>query len=119
MQTVDLSSDKTLLENESTTDINIQENINGYYHDKHLIDQRLEDLDEEWSVERIMEIKAASLTMLGLALGISHNKRWFILPLTVSAILMNQGLIGFNVLSPLFRQMGLRTRAVLKKSDMP
>jgi hypothetical protein len=42
------------------------------------IPQRLEELDEEWDMERTLETNASALALLGIALGAFVNKRFLI-----------------------------------------
>jgi hypothetical protein len=44
------------------------------------INRRLEELDREWDVERLLEANAASIALLGLGLGASVDRRLFALP---------------------------------------
>ena len=48
------------------------------------IDRRLAELDEEWDIERTLEANAATVSLVGLALGASLNRKWFILPAAVA-----------------------------------
>ncbi len=44
------------------------------------IEQRIAQLDQEWDVERILEVNASTLALTGLVLGITVNRRWLLLP---------------------------------------
>ncbi len=44
------------------------------------ISRRLEELDQEWDVERTLEANAASISLLGLGLGAFVDRRFFLLP---------------------------------------
>lgn len=73
------------------------------------IERRLRALDEEWDVERCLETGAASLSLLGTALGASVNRKWFLLPAGVAAFLLQHALQGWCPPLPLFRRLGVRT----------
>ena len=47
------------------------------------IDERLEELDREWDVERLLETNAASLALLGVGLGAFVDRRFLLLPALV------------------------------------
>ena len=88
-----------------------EENISMYGSaGKHAIGRRLEELDREWDVERALEVNAASVGLVGLALGATVNRKWYILPAVVSAFLLQHALQGWCPPVVLFRRLGFRTR---------
>ena len=92
-------------------DREILENIKTYgFSDMEAIEQRLEELDKEWDVERVLEVNASSLALLGTVLGFTRSKRWFILPVTVAAFLLQHGIQGWCPPLPVLRRLGFRTR---------
>ncbi|MDZ7615445.1 MAG: hypothetical protein U1E05_00485 [Patescibacteria group bacterium] len=74
-----------------------------------LIDFRLEQLDEEWDVERALEFNAAALATGSIVLGLSGKKRWFFLAAVVTAFLAQHALQGWCPPLPLLRRLGMRT----------
>lgn len=77
--------------------------------DKRAISDRLEDLDREWDIERVLETNAASVSLLGLALGALAHRRWFFLPMVVSGFLLQHAIQGWCPPLPFFRRLGFRT----------
>ena len=75
------------------------------------IDQRLRELDEEWDIERTLEANAATVSLVGLALGATISKRWFLLPGAVSLFLLQHALQGWCPPLEVFRRLGVRTAA--------
>lgn len=73
------------------------------------IDQRLQELDREWDIERYLETGAASLSLLGMALGATVNRKWFLLPAAVAGFLMQHALQGWCPPLPALRRLGVRT----------
>jgi len=71
--------------------------------------QRLEELDREWDTERLLETNAASLVLVGSALGATVDRRWFALPAVVGVFLLQHALQGWCPPLPVFRRMGIRT----------
>src|SRR5437016_5590529 len=63
--------------------------------DKQVLSERIEELDREWDVERLLEAQAATLTFLGTLLGITRSRRWLILPLVVSGFFLQHPLQGW------------------------
>ena len=73
------------------------------------IDERIRELEREWTLERTLEAKSATLGLAGLALGLSVDRRFLALAGIASALLLQQALLGWSPAQPLLRSMGLRT----------
>jgi hypothetical protein len=74
-----------------------------------LLEQRLNELDAEWDVERVAAT-VASLTILGgLTLAVFLGEGWLAIPFVVAALLLLHALIGWSPIRPLIRKMGCRT----------
>ncbi len=58
------------------------------------IDRRLAELDREWDIERCVETLAPSLTLTGMTLGLTVNKRRFLLPFVVQAFFLQHAAAG-------------------------
>ena len=71
---------------------------------------RLSELDREWDIERCLETGSATLTLTGLLLGTTVNKRWLLLSLGVQGFLMQHALQGWCPPLPAFRALGVRTQ---------
>ena len=52
------------------------------------IDRRLTELDREWDIERCLETMAPTITLLGLTLGVTRNRRWLFLPAFVQTFFL-------------------------------
>src|SRR3974390_3896130 len=63
--------------------------------DAHAIAERLEELDREWDIERVLEANAASLILLGVLLGATTGRKWLIVPLAVSGFLLRHAIEGW------------------------
>ncbi|MEJ0088009.1 MAG: hypothetical protein WDO72_20270 [Pseudomonadota bacterium] len=74
------------------------------------IDERIRELEREWTLERTLEAKAATLGLAGLALGIAVDRRFLALTGVASALLLQQALQGWSPAQPLLRRFGLRSR---------
>jgi hypothetical protein len=73
------------------------------------VERRLEELQEEWDIERVLEANAATATMVGVTLGATVDRRWFALPAVVGAFLLQHALQGWCPPLPVFRRLGFRT----------
>jgi hypothetical protein len=74
------------------------------------INRRLEQLDQEWDIERLLEANAATFSLIGLTLG-TVDRRFFVLPAVVAGFLLQHALQGWCPPLPLFRRLGVRTAA--------
>lgn len=72
--------------------------------------QRIDALDREWDVERVLEVNASSLALSGLVLGLTVNRKWFLLPGVVLPFLLQHGLQGWCPPLAILRRLGVRTR---------
>jgi len=83
--------------------------------DKETISERLTELDREWDIERALEANAASVSLLGLVLGITSSKKWFVLPVLVGGFLLQHAIQGWCPPMPVLRKMGVRTRLEIEQ----
>jgi len=75
------------------------------------IARRLTELDREWDIERTLEANAASASLVGIALGASLHRKWFVLPAAVAAFLLQHAIQGWCPPLPVFRRLGFRTQS--------
>jgi len=75
----------------------------------HEVDRRLEELDQEWDMERMLEANAATIALAGLGLGALVDHRFFILPTVVAGFLLQHAVQGWCPPVPVFRRLGVRT----------
>lgn len=73
------------------------------------IDERIHQLEREWDIERALEANAAGVSLIGLALGMTVNRKFLLIPALASAFLLQHSLQGWCPPLPLFRRLGLRT----------
>ena len=74
------------------------------------ITHRIDELDREWDMERWLETNASALAFTGLALGITHSKKWLIIPGIVLPFLFQHAVQGWCPPVPVLRRLGVRTR---------
>ena len=74
------------------------------------INERLEALDREWDIERTLEANAATISLIGLALGSTKSRKWYLLPAVVAGFLLQHATQGWCPPVPIFRRFGFRTR---------
>jgi len=78
---------------------------------KGAISARIEELEQEWDIERVLEINASSLALTGLVLGATTSKKWLWLTGGVLAFLVQHAVQGWCPPLALFRRNGIRTRS--------
>ena len=82
---------------------------------KDVIARRIQQLDAEWDIERVLEVNASTLALSGLVLGLTVNKRWLLLPGIVLPFLLQHGLQGWCPPLPVLRRLGVRTRSEIDR----
>ena len=74
------------------------------------IDRRLDELKQEWDIERAIEANAASVVLVGVILGAFADRRFLLLPAAVGAFLLQHALQGWCPPVPVLRRLGFRTQ---------
>lgn len=97
---------------DNSTDLNISRFIGL---DAERIERRIETLDREWDVERILEVNASLLAFAGLVLGVTRNPKWLALPAVVLPFLFLHGVQGWCPPLPVLRKLGIRTRGEIDR----
>ena len=77
--------------------------------DDEALTRRIRELEREWDVERIIEAHAGTVSLLGLVLGVTVNRRFLALPFAVSAFLVLHALDGLYPPLTVMRRLGART----------
>jgi hypothetical protein len=78
------------------------------------IRQRLAELDEEWDIERALEVNASVVILTGLTLAVTSDRRWLVVPIVAGAFLLQHALQGWCPPLPLLRRLGIRTSAEIE-----
>lgn len=79
------------------------------------IEQRLQELDREWDIERLLETNAATVSLIGIYLGARVDRRWLALPATVAGFLLQHAIQGWCPPLPIFRRLGFRTQSEIER----
>jgi hypothetical protein len=84
--------------------------IRYYSHNKKEIPARLAELEDEWDIERSLELNGALIALAGTVLATKFSKKWLILPALVTGFLTQHAAQGWCPPIPLLRSLGIRTR---------
>jgi hypothetical protein len=90
-------------------DEQIARNVRHYAQHPRGIEGRLDQLDHEWDMERLLEANASALALTGTVLGLAVDKRFLALPAVVTAFLLQHAVQGWCPPVPIFRRFGVRT----------
>jgi regulator of protease activity HflC (stomatin/prohibitin superfamily) len=82
-----------------------------YYRDHpDEIRQRLQELDQEWGVDRMLQRTAGIIALTGITLGAFRNKRWLIPSAVASIFQVMFSITGWAPPVEMMRRIGLRTQ---------
>jgi hypothetical protein len=87
----------------------IESSIRYYQRHRNQIGRRLQELDEEWDIERAIQANAAVVSFVGLAFGVLGRSRWLMVPAMVSGFLFQHAVQGWCPPVPVLRRLGFRT----------
>jgi hypothetical protein len=79
------------------------------------LDARLDEIDREWDIERVLQANAATLVIAGVALAYSVDRRFLLLPAAVLTFFAQHALQGWCPPVPLFRRRGVRTAREIER----
>jgi len=77
--------------------------------------ERIQMLDKEWDIERVLEVNASTLALTGLILGLTSKRKWLFLPAIVLPFLLQHGITGWCPPLSLLRRIGIRTRGEIDR----
>ncbi len=73
------------------------------------INRRLDELDREWDVERMLAMNSSAITLTGLLFSQLKGRRWLLLSLAVQGFYLQHTLTGWCPPLPVMRKLGFRT----------
>ena len=94
-------------------DTSLEERIRFYaMQPREAIQRRIEELDQECDIDRMMTTNAAGIALGGVVMSfLGGGRKWLLLSGTVLGFLLMQGLQGWSPPATGLRRFGLRTRA--------
>jgi hypothetical protein len=76
---------------------------------------RLAELDQEWDIDRAVELEASLMGLMGLGLGALFRRGLLAAPAVVGAAVFVHATMGWYPLLPVFRRLGLRTSGEIER----
>lgn len=73
------------------------------------IAERLADLDDEWNIERVLQVQASSVVLIGLVMSIVRGRKWLGLSAFSGYFLLQHARQGWCPPVAVFRRLGVRT----------
>jgi hypothetical protein len=80
-----------------------------------LIDQRIQELQAEWSIERYLQLNVAAVGLSTALLAVTRDRRWGIATCAGLGFFLFHALEGFDPPLPLLRRLGVRTRLEINR----
>lgn len=77
------------------------------------VEGRLDELEREWDLERALQVNAAVLSLAGLVLGVTRDRKWLWVPGVVAGFLLQHAVSGWCPPVEVLRRMKFRTRREL------
>jgi hypothetical protein len=74
------------------------------------ISERIQELEQEWDVERWLECNGSALAFTGMVFSFVGGRKWLLLPAAVLPMLFYHAVSGWCPPLPIMRRLGLRTR---------
>jgi hypothetical protein len=73
------------------------------------ITRRLNELEDEWSLERVNQATGAGLVLFGVVMSLIRRRWWIIVPVALAGFLLQHTLRGWSPPLSLLRRLHLRT----------
>jgi hypothetical protein len=94
----------------------IEHNV-AYYASQpdEVIEERIQELKEEWSINRYLQAGTAAGGLLGATLGLAFGKKWAVLTIGAFGVFLFHGLRGADPRIRVLRRLGARTRSEIDR----
>lgn len=94
----------------------IEHNV-AYYANQpdEVIEERIRELQEEWSINRYLQANVAAVGLLGAVLGFAISKKWAVLTIGAFGFFLCHGLRGWDPRIRALRSLGARTRSEIDR----
>jgi hypothetical protein len=83
--------------------------------DRLTLSRHIDLLDREWDVERYLQTNAGLVSLSGILIGATVDRRGLLLSAAVFGFFLEHAVSGWCPPLPIFRRMGVRTRAEINR----
>lgn len=80
-----------------------------------VIDERIQELGREWSIERFLQLNAAAIGISTAALAVLRSRKWGFATCVGLGFFLVHATEGFDPPIPLLRKLGVRTRGEIDR----
>jgi len=77
--------------------------------------ERIRELDQEWDIERVLQVHAGALGLAGVLLANLVDRKWWLLPGVMLSFLIQHSTQGWCPPMPALRRLGVRTRSEIDR----
>lgn len=107
---------KTSPEQSRKIDEQIERNVRLYASQPDaVIARRIEDLQNEWSIERRLQTNASILMLAATVLGLAVNRKWLLLNVVAGSFLLQHAVSGWCPPVSALQRMGFRARREIER----
>ena len=96
----------------------IAQNVAFYKANPRGIQTRLEELDEEWNVDKVLQMATGGATVASFWLSLTKSRLWSLLPAVLGVGSLHYGITGGSPAVDLIRRLGFRTRDEIEGERM-
>ena len=101
---IDIETDRSITRHAALSDQRIRE--------------RIGQLDQEWDIERVLEVNAGALGLTGLLLASQVDRKWLMLSGVVLVFLIQHAFQGWCPPLPALRRLGVRIRGEIDREKV-
>ena len=96
----------------------IAQNVSFYKANPRGIQTRLEALDEEWDVDKVLQVVTGGASIASFWFSLTKSRLWSIVPAILGGGALAYGITGQSPAADLVRRFGIRTRDEIEGERM-
>ena len=96
----------------------VEQNVAFFRANPQGIEARIDELAQEWDVDRVLNVAAAAGSLAGVWFSLTRGRLWLVLPLALSAGALHHALTAQSPAVDLVRRLGFRTREEIEEEMM-
>ncbi len=96
----------------------VEQNIAFFAANPDGIEARINELAEEWDVDRLLQVVAAAGSLAGVFFSVTRSRMWLLVSLVLSAGALHQAITFNSPAAAMARRLGFRTREEIESEMM-